>query len=57
MFYLHGGYGNTFAKIEDVLDGQEVGYQVTIEIQPEDSFEARNEALLQTDLAPEKRTP
>jgi FKBP-type peptidyl-prolyl cis-trans isomerase SlyD len=48
MSYLHGGYGNTFAKIEEALEGQEAGYQVTIELQPEDSFGARNEALLQT---------
>lgn len=48
MSYLHGGYGNTFAKIEEALEGQEAAYQTTIELKPEDSFGARDEGLLQT---------
>ncbi|WP_342618695.1 peptidylprolyl isomerase [Rhodoferax sp. GW822-FHT02A01] len=55
MSYLHGGYGNTFAKIEEALEGKEAGYQATIELQPEDAFGARNEALLQT--IPKKQFP
>ena len=27
--YLHGGYGNTFPKLEEALEGQESGYQTT----------------------------
>ena len=48
MSYLHGGYGNTFAKVEEALEGQETGYATTIELKPEDAFGVRDEALLQT---------
>ena len=48
MVYLHGGYGNTFAKIESALDGREVGFQTTLELAPADAFGERNETLLQT---------
>jgi FKBP-type peptidyl-prolyl cis-trans isomerase SlyD len=45
---LHGGYGNTFPKIEEALEGKEVGFQTTIELQPADAFGERDESLLQT---------
>jgi FKBP-type peptidyl-prolyl cis-trans isomerase SlyD len=48
MSYLHGGYGNTFAKIEEALEGQEDGYKTTMELQPQDAFGVRDEGLLQT---------
>lgn len=48
MAYLHGGYGNTFAKIEDALQGQEVGYTTVVELQPSDAFGERNEELMLT---------
>ncbi|MGB4346224.1 MAG: peptidylprolyl isomerase [Burkholderiaceae bacterium] len=38
MVYLHGGYGNTLPKIEEALQGQAAGYQVTIQVEPEDAF-------------------
>lgn len=38
MVYLHGGYENTLPKIEEELDGKEVGYASTIQIEPEDAF-------------------
>ena len=46
--YLHGGYGNTFAKIEEALEGQAAGFATTIELAPADAFGEYNEALLQT---------
>ena len=46
--YLHGGYGNTFAKLEAALEGQTAGYQTTLELQPNDAFGERDERLLQT---------
>jgi len=46
--YLHGGYGNTFAKIEEALEGQEAGYRVTLELQPQDAYGLRDESLVQT---------
>ena len=46
--YLHGGYGNTLPKIEEALDGQEKGYQVTLNLAAEDAFGLRDESLVQT---------
>lgn len=48
MVYLHGGYGNTFPKIEEALDGREVGFSTTLELAPADAFGERDEALVQT---------
>ena len=45
MAYLHGGYGNTLAKIEAALDGRMAGYEVTLELQPGDAFGLRDESL------------
>jgi FKBP-type peptidyl-prolyl cis-trans isomerase SlyD len=45
MAYLHGGYGNTFAKIEEALEGQIKGFSTTLELQPEDAFGLRDESL------------
>lgn len=46
MVYLHGGYDNTLPKIEEALEGQEVGHEVTLSLQPEDAFGARDESLV-----------
>jgi FKBP-type peptidyl-prolyl cis-trans isomerase SlyD len=48
MVYLHGGYGNTLAKIEAVLDGKEPGFQVTLPLQEADAFGPRDESLVRT---------
>ncbi|WP_213957250.1 peptidylprolyl isomerase [Variovorax sp. dw_954] len=48
MVYLHGGYGNTLPKIEAALDGRMPGYQVTLELKPEDGFGERDESLVRT---------
>ena len=55
MVYLHGGYENTFPKIEAALDGKEKGYQVVLTLAPEDTFGVRNEALVRT--IPKKEFP
>lgn len=44
--YLHGGYDNTFPKIEAALEGQEKGYQITLELAPADAFGERDETLV-----------
>jgi FKBP-type peptidyl-prolyl cis-trans isomerase SlyD len=46
--YLHGGYGNVPPKIEEALEGQTAGYQVTLDLQPQDAFGERDENLVQT---------
>jgi FKBP-type peptidyl-prolyl cis-trans isomerase SlyD len=48
MVYLHGGYDNTFPKVEAALEGQMPGYQTTLELQPQDAFGLRDESLVQT---------
>jgi FKBP-type peptidyl-prolyl cis-trans isomerase SlyD len=48
MVYLHGGYGNTFEKIEAALDQQEKGFQTTLTLQPQEAFGVRDEALVKT---------
>ena len=53
--YLHGGYGNTLPKIEEALEGQQAGYQVTLQLQPEDAFGLRDESLLRS--LPKKQFP
>ncbi|MDP3139375.1 MAG: peptidylprolyl isomerase [Burkholderiaceae bacterium] len=46
MVYLHGGYNNIFPKVEAALDGQAVGFRVTLVLQPEDTFGPRDESLV-----------
>lgn len=48
MAYLHGGYGNTFEKIEATLEGQSAGFATTVLLTPADAFGERDEALVQT---------
>ncbi len=48
MVYLHGGYGNTLPKIEEALEGRETGYQVVLQLKPEDAFGLRDESLVRT---------
>ena len=48
MVYLHGGYGNTLAKIEEELEGHVPGFQTTLSLTPEDAFGLRDEALVRT---------
>ena len=46
MVYLHGGYDNTLPKIEEALEGQQAGYECTLNLQPQDAFGTRDEALV-----------
>ena len=48
MVYLHGGYNNTLPKIEEALEGRVAGYQVTLNLQPEDAFGLRDESLVRS---------
>jgi FKBP-type peptidyl-prolyl cis-trans isomerase SlyD len=48
MVYLHGGYDNIFPKVEEALQGQEAGFQVTLNLSAADSFGERDEALVTT---------
>ena len=46
--YLHGGYENTLPKIEEALEGQEVGFETTLKLAAADAFGERDEDLVQT---------
>jgi FKBP-type peptidyl-prolyl cis-trans isomerase SlyD len=46
--YLHGGYGNTFPKLEAALEGQSAGFELKLELSPQDAFGERDENLVQT---------
>jgi len=48
MVYLHGGYDNTFPKLEAALEGKMSGFQTTLDLQPQDAFGLRDESLVQT---------
>ena len=43
--YLHGGYDNLFAKVEEALEGKSVGDSLTVDLAVEDAFGARDESL------------
>ncbi len=36
--YLHGGFGGIFPKVEELLEGKDVGHVVTITLEPDDAF-------------------
>ena len=38
MAYLHGGYGNLFPKVEEALEGQEVGFKGLVELSADDAL-------------------
>ena len=46
--YLHGGYENTLPKIEEALEGQDVGFETTLKLAAADAFGERDETLVQT---------
>ncbi|MBR7799667.1 FKBP-type peptidyl-prolyl cis-trans isomerase [Undibacterium fentianense] len=45
--YLHG-YDNLLPKIEEALQGQEIGFKASMDLTPEDAFGLRDESLLRT---------
>jgi FKBP-type peptidyl-prolyl cis-trans isomerase SlyD len=55
MVYLHGGYEGTFPKIETLLDGQDVGYEATIQLEPSEAFGEYDPELLK--IEPRTRFP
>jgi FKBP-type peptidyl-prolyl cis-trans isomerase SlyD len=55
MVYLHGGYENTFPKIEALLDGQDIGYEATIQLEPHEAFGEYDPELLK--IEPRARFP
>jgi FKBP-type peptidyl-prolyl cis-trans isomerase SlyD len=55
MVYLHGGYDGTFPKIEALLDGNELGFETTVQLEPGDAFGEYDPDLLK--IEPRARFP
>ena len=55
MVYLHGGYSGTFPKIESLLDGKDVGFETTVQLEPHDTFGEYDPNLLK--IEPRERFP
>lgn len=55
MVYLHGGYENTLPKIEEALEGKEAGFDITIQVEPEDAFGEYDAELVKVE--PRKHLP
>ena len=55
MVYLHGGYDGTFPKIEGLLDGQELGFETTVQLEPSEAFGEYDPDLLK--IEPRARFP
>jgi len=53
--YLHGGYDNIFPKVEEALQGKEVGAEVALTLEPEDAFGEYDADLLRVE--PRTRFP
>lgn len=46
--YLHGGYGNLLAPVEQALEGQAAGFKTALTLSPAQAFGERDESLVQT---------
>jgi FKBP-type peptidyl-prolyl cis-trans isomerase SlyD len=48
MAYLHGGYDNTFPKIEEALEGRSSGDELSLTLTPAEGFGERDDSLLRS---------
>jgi FKBP-type peptidyl-prolyl cis-trans isomerase SlyD len=55
MVYLHGGYENTLPKIEEALEGKDVGFETMIQVEPDDAFGEYDSTLVK--IEPRNRLP
>jgi FKBP-type peptidyl-prolyl cis-trans isomerase SlyD len=53
--YLHGGFGGIFPKVEQALEGKDIGQEVRITLEPEDAFGEYDAELLRVE--PRARFP
>jgi len=49
IVYLHGNYGQIFAKIEETLDGKQIGDTFSVTLSAEDAFGAYDPDLVVTE--------
>ena len=55
LAYLHGGFGGIFPKVEAVLEGKDVGHEVSLGLEPTDAFGEYDADLLRVE--PRSRFP
>ena len=55
LAYLHGGYGGIFPKVEQALEGKEVGHEFSVTLEPDDAFGEYEADLLRVE--PRDRFP
>ena len=55
LSYLHGGYGGIFPRVENELQGKEVGQEVRLTLDPEDAFGDYDAGLIRVE--PRARFP
>ena len=53
--YLHGGFDGIFPKVEEALEGKDIGQEVQITLEPEDAFGEYDAELLRVE--PRARFP
>jgi FKBP-type peptidyl-prolyl cis-trans isomerase SlyD len=53
--YLHGGFGGIFPKVEEALEGKEVGHQANVTLEPDDAFGEYDADLIRVE--PRERFP
>lgn len=46
LIYLHGGYEGIFPKIEEALQGMDVGSELVVRLEPDDAFGEYDAALV-----------
>ncbi len=51
MTYLHGGYGQIFAALEQALEGKGPGESVLVQLEPEQAFGEYDAGLLRVEPA------
>ena len=60
LFYLHGGYGGAFPKVEAALEGLSVDAKVEVSLTPEEGYGVRDPSLVITvpvdEIPPEARS-
>ena len=55
MAYLHGGYGGIFPKVEEALEGKEVGHEMDVTLEPDEAFGEYDAELMRVE--PRDRFP
>jgi len=48
LYYLHGGYGGAFPKVEAALEGEQVGAKVELSLTADEAYGPRDPAMIIT---------